>query len=111
MCLFPSYPPPTSFSVSNNFVQIDFDMFTILTGHPNSANARKRFGEIKKRVRDQVFGAGGVDPASVSSTPRKRKTKRDDDSASPTKKSKVTKVEDEDPGVLEDALKTEQVDE
>ncbi|EFX02048.1 hypothetical protein CMQ_2097 [Grosmannia clavigera kw1407] len=85
-------------------------MFTILTGHPNSANARKRFGEIKKRVREQVFSEGDGIPISVPSTPRKRKTKANDDSTSPTKKTKAGKKKAEDPGELGDSVKTEPSD-
>ncbi len=52
-------------------MQFDLEMFTKLTKHPNTVNARKRFGEIKKRVREQVFGG------DVKATPNRRKRKAD----------------------------------
>lgn len=40
---------------------MDMEKFAVLAGYSTVVNARKRFGEVKKRVRTLVFGPDGND--------------------------------------------------
>lgn len=39
------------------FPQINYEQFAVFTGYPSVTNARKRFGEVQRRVRTLVLGS------------------------------------------------------
>ncbi|OAA65173.1 hypothetical protein SPI_01960 [Niveomyces insectorum RCEF 264] len=47
---------------------IDFEQYAVLAGYTSVSNARKRFGELKRKVRQQVFGGDGTAPGPSSSS-------------------------------------------
>ncbi|KAL1904385.1 hypothetical protein Sste5344_009885 [Sporothrix stenoceras] len=47
---------PAGDNASPLSAHIDMEKFTVLAGYSTVVNARKRFGEVKKRVRTLVFG-------------------------------------------------------